>query len=396
MQIRQIDKEFFYMAMTSRERILTAMRGGKADHVPISPDISVMVPDRLDGRPFYDIHLDGREHNGWTSATHAEVYVKAVKYFQMDGFYMYGGLKQIRQEDTPDFVSEIFDIPEGKLVKRICRTPVGEMTEEEIYFTDEPPWRQLKPIKDLQKDFEKMKYYMGNGKWKWEKNYNDRERIGELGIYMGMIPVFQDWWFNYRQGGFEQCFMDFMLEPEFMQGVHEYWMQWALDNVRAMVVAKPDVIMLGGSSASLSVSSPEIFRRYELPFIQKAAKICRAAGIPSHLHVCGKSWQLLEMVAEESELDSMEPLEEASTGNVDMAEAKRRYGKKLCLKGNINTTEFMLRAAPKEIEEKCKFLIDAAAQDGGFILSTGDQCGRDTPDENLFKMVEVAKTYGKY
>jgi hypothetical protein len=29
-------------------------------------------------------------------------------------------------------------------------------------------------------------------------------------------------------------------------------------------------------------------------------------------------------------------------------------------------------------------------------LSTGDQCGRDTPEENIFKLVEVAKTYGKY
>lgn len=384
------------MTMTPRERILITMRGGKADHVPVSPDISVMVPDRLDGRPFYEIHLDGREHNGWTSATHAEVYVKAVKYFQIDGFYMYGGLKQIRDEDTPDFVSEIFNIPEGKLVKRVCRTPLGELTEEEIYFADEPPWRKTKPIKDLESDFEKMKYYMGNRKWKWEKKYNDRDRIGTLGIYMGMIPVFQDWWFNYREGGFEQCFMDFMLQPTFMDKVHEFWMEWALDNVKAMVKARPDVIMLGGSSASLSVSSPNIFRRYELPFIQQAAQICKKAGIPSHLHVCGKSWQLLKIVAEETEVDSMEPLEEPPTGNVDMAEAKRRYGKRICLKGNINTTEFMLRATPKEVEEKCKYLIDVAAQDGGFILSTGDQCGRDTPDANLFKMVEVAKTYGKY
>ena len=24
------------------------------------------------------------------------------------------------------------------------------------------------------------------------------------------------------------------------------------------------------------------------------------------------------------------------------------------------------------------------------------QCGRDTPDENIFKLIEVARTYGKY
>jgi len=31
-----------------------------------------------------------------------------------------------------------------------------------------------------------------------------------------------------------------------------------------------------------------------------------------------------------------------------------------------------------------------------FILSTGDQCGRDTPDVNIFRLVEVARTYGRY
>jgi hypothetical protein len=42
-------------------------------------------------------------------------------------------------------------------------------------------------------------------------------------------------------------------------------------------------------------------------------------------------------------------------------------------------------------------IFDYDAADGGrFILSTGDQCGRDTPDENLRAMVETARTYGGY
>ena len=40
--------------------------------------------------------------------------------------------------------------------------------------------------------------------------------------------------------------------------------------------------------------------------------------------------------------------------------------------------------------------IDEAAEGGRFILSTGDQCGRDTPDENLHAMVETARSYGRY
>jgi uroporphyrinogen decarboxylase len=37
-----------------------------------------------------------------------------------------------------------------------------------------------------------------------------------------------------------------------------------------------------------------------------------------------------------------------------------------------------------------------AAEEGGFILSTGDQCGRDTPDENMHAMIETAREYGIY
>jgi len=382
--------------MTSRERLMIALRGGKADHVPVSPDISVMVPDRLDGRPFHEILLDGREHYGWTSATHGEVYVEALKYFGMDGFYMYGGLKEIKPSGAPEYKSEVLVVPEGKLVKRVVHTVKGDLTEEEIFFADDPSWRSVKPVKDLKADFEKLQLVMGLGDWQWEKNYRDRDVIGDFGVYLGMVPVFQDWWFHNRDGGFENVFTDILLETAFMEKVHEFWLEWSLANIRALIEAKPDVVMLGGSSASLSVSSPDIFRKYELPFIQKASVLCKAADVPCHLHICGKSWPLVEIVAEESDVTSMEPMEEPPSGNVDLAEVKKRFGKKLCIKGNINTTQFMMFATPEEVEEKCKRLIDEVGYDGGFILSTGDQCGRDTPDANLFKIVEVAKTYGIY
>lgn len=56
----------------------------------------------------------------------------------------------------------------------------------------------------------------------------------------------------------------------------------------------------------------------------------------------------------------------------------------------------MLNGTVDDVVEASKKAIDAAATGGRFILSTGDQCGRDTPDENLRAMVETARTYGKY
>ena len=56
----------------------------------------------------------------------------------------------------------------------------------------------------------------------------------------------------------------------------------------------------------------------------------------------------------------------------------------------------MLRGSVEDVERAARRAIDDAGAGGGFILSTGDQCGRDTPEANLFKLVEVAETYGRY
>src|SRR5512135_2121225 len=101
--------------MTSKQRLMTAFHRKQADRVPVSPDISVMVPAKLTGRPFYELFLDGRDHNGWTSATYSEAYVEAVKHFGIDGWYIYGGLKEVRPPGAPEFVDRIIGRPGSKL-----------------------------------------------------------------------------------------------------------------------------------------------------------------------------------------------------------------------------------------------------------------------------------------
>lgn len=83
-------------------------------------------------------------------------------------------------------------------------------------------------------------------------------------------------------------------------------------------------------------------------------------------------------------------------GDCDLGELKRLYGDEIILKGNLHTTEVMLRGTPDDVAVASKNAIDAAAEGGRFILSTGDQCGRDTPDENLHAMIDAARSYGRY
>ncbi|MBM3190161.1 MAG: hypothetical protein FJZ90_15750 [Chloroflexi bacterium] len=384
--------------MTGRQRMLTAFGLKEADHVPVSPDISAMVPVRLSGRPFDEMFLDGLPHNGYASASVAQAYVDAVKYYGMDGWYIYGSLKEIVPEDRPRWEARYERNPQGgQIGYRAARTPYGELTRITEYPTDQPPWEIEKPIKDLKRDWPRLKAILGEHEdWRWAPEFADRDRIGELGVYSMSIGIPQDWWFFQRQGGYNVMFYDFADEAAYMGEVIGFYTRYALARLRAALAAGPDEVMLGGSASSLSVSSPQNFRLYDLPFIQQAAVLCREAGVYSHLHVCGKSRRIVDMAAQESDVDIIEPLEGPPGGDVDMAEVKKLYGHRVCLKGNLNTFEFLLRATPEQVEERAKRLIDDCAASGGFVLSSGDQCGRDTPDANLFKLVEVAKTYGRY
>ncbi|MBN2713802.1 MAG: hypothetical protein JXR97_15395 [Planctomycetes bacterium] len=139
-----------------------------------------------------------------------------------------------------------------------------------------------------------------------------------------------------------------------------------------------------------------MLREIALPAVKRVIEKASAAGMPTHVHSCGPEAELVKIMAEETSLTIIDPLEIPPMDNCNLAELKQRFGHKLVLKGNLHTTNVMLRGSVEDVREASRKAIDDAARGGRFVLSTGDQCGRDTPDENLFAMIETARTYGRY
>ena len=133
-----------------------------------------------------------------------------------------------------------------------------------------------------------------------------------------------------------------------------------------------------------------------MPLLKHVTELAHELGIPTHVHSCGPEMELVRMAAEETSLTVIDPLEIPPMGDCDLAELKRLYAGKIVLKGNLQTTEVMLRGSVHDVVAASQRAINDAATDGGFILSTGDQCGRDTPEDNLRAMVETARTYRRY
>ena len=151
-----------------------------------------------------------------------------------------------------------------------------------------------------------------------------------------------------------------------------------------------------GGSGTLVFQTVDIFRQLALPAVRRTIELATEAGMPTHVHSCGPEKELVRIMATETDLTVIDPLEQPPMGDCDLAELKSLYGDQIVLKGNLHTTRTMLRGSVEEVRGAARRAIDAAAEGGGFILSTGDQCGRDTPFENLEAMIETARTYGQY
>jgi uroporphyrinogen decarboxylase len=158
---------------------------------------------------------------------------------------------------------------------------------------------------------------------------------------------------------------------------------------------KPDFLCVGGSG-TLVFQTVAIFRQLAFPAVKRVIDLAAAAGMPTHVHSCGPETELVKIFAEETNLTIIDPLEIPPMGDCDLAKLKSLYGDKIILKGNLHTTDVMLRGTVDGVIQASRRAIDAAAENGKFILSTGDQCGRDTPFENLRAMIETARSYGKY
>ncbi|MBM3496699.1 MAG: hypothetical protein FJX72_20625 [Armatimonadetes bacterium] len=158
---------------------------------------------------------------------------------------------------------------------------------------------------------------------------------------------------------------------------------------------KPDFICVGGSGTLVFQTVP-IFRQLAFPAVKRAIDLATGAGLPTHIHSCGPERALVRIMAEETSLTVIDPLEIPPMGDCDLADLKRNWGDRITLKGNLHTTDVMLRGTVEDVVRASTKAMDDAAEGGRFILSTGDQCGRDTPDANLRAMIETARDYGRY
>jgi uroporphyrinogen decarboxylase len=373
--------------MTPRQRLITVLRGDLPDCVPVAPDFSNMIPARLTGKPFWDLYL-------YNDPPIYQAYIDCAKHFNidalMDGYYWLPNPWDISDPDE----SETFIVfrDEMNIVTQRRTRGAWEPTVNR-YHRDNPPYYGITPARiGLPATPERWEPIEGR------KPLDNspagltaaKQRMGDQGLVgitltgtLALASTEDVYRYHDNPADFEP------LVGQRIEAVERRF-EWlmSLDD-------KPDFFCVGGSGTFIW-QTEAIFRHLALPTVKRAIDLASAAGMPTHIHSCGPEARLVEIMATETNLTVIDPLEIPPMGDCDLADLKKRFGDRIVLKGNLHTTDVMLRGSVDDVIAASKRAIDDGAEGGRFILSTGDQCGRDTPDENLHAMIDTARTYGRY
>lgn len=246
-----------------------------------------------------------------------------------------------------------------------------------LQSTDYTTWVSERLIKK-KSDIEIIAAYAPTPKCDLEKVNRLAEAYGERGLVRSNIPTFE----IYGQPG---CWQD----AACLYGIEDLilatyddpaWVHEFLGLLQArkkvfiesMKGARFDLIEHGGGDASSTVISPRLFDEFVAPYDAELIALAHAAGQRIVYHTCGGMMPILENIAAMNP-DAMETFTPPGMGgDVDLEEAKRRIGDRVCLIGGFDQFHYFLGCSPEETRREVRRLFEAAGEGGGYILCPSD------------------------
>ncbi len=136
--------------------------------------------------------------------------------------------------------------------------------------------------------------------------------------------------------------------------------------------------------------SPDVFKNVYWATLKPIIQELWSGGLQTLFYAEG-SWDYhLESFAELPDRSIVYHLDQG-----DIYKTREVLGDKFCLSGGITNTLLSL-GTPDEVRARCREVIDAVAQDGGYIMDASAIVQNDAKVENIQAMTEATLEYGVY
>ena len=225
--------------------------------------------------------------------------------------------------------------------------------------------------------------------WIYEPTRRFIERFQSLGyaigcfINLGSDPVVLSMGWDY----FCYALYD---DPELINTMFDIYSSWYAQAVKHICESGFDFIWAGDDIAFNSgpMISPDTFRQIFMPHYRRVAE---NITLPWIFHTDGNFLSLLDDLLSLG-MDALHPNEPDA---VDILEVKEKVNGRVSLIGNIDIN-LLSMGMPNEIEKLTGDTIRRVAGDNRFILSSSNSLTRSCRVDNVLAMTKACRKYGKY
>jgi Uroporphyrinogen decarboxylase (URO-D) len=374
--------------MTGKQRMLNAYRGEFSDRIAIAPEFWYYYPAKLLGVDMIEFEREVPFH----------LALKTVfEKFECEGWgvvFTEHENEYIEQQTTEKWLNNDELLVTNKII-----TPKGVLTGSTQYSKAEPSWQVERLIKNIERDlpvYELMTMGGKTDKINVDAINQALDEVGDSYLLEGWLGVpFFDFYASGREGGMQTAVFDFFEHENLLRALQEKYIDFMVRKTRALCEQTDcESFAIGCSWSCNSLIGPNMWREWDKPVIKAVAEEVHRHNKLLHIHFHGRC---MDTVADFAEIgiDCVCPFERPPGGDIkdfdDLKYVAELLKGKTTMNGNIHTVETLIRGSVADVRREVREVLEAFQGNPRVILGTGDQVGRETPEENLYAMIDEAK-----
>jgi uroporphyrinogen decarboxylase len=137
---------------------------------------------------------------------------------------------------------------------------------------------------------------------------------------------------------------------------------------------------------------PDIMREIWVPRIERIIEPALNAGVPVMFHSDGKIDDIVEDLIEMG-IDCINPMDPYG---IDYRDYKKRFGKRVCLSGNVDIEFPLSKGTPEDVDEDVKAHMEVLKPGYGYIATCSHSLVNYIPHENIIAYFNAIHKYSEY
>lgn len=353
--------------MNSRERMLTALAGGKPDRVPVflrdltlgMEVLGLSTPEVCAGGP----------NGGYHAEKSADAVVACWKRFGHD--CVVGSIHDLGL-DVEALGGRTHFPPEG--VPRVEEPPF--IDKSRFSKARVPRMDSDGRLPGMLKSFEIVKARIGS---EVAIAANVDGSVTRAGLYRGM----------------ENLMRDFIRDPSFAADLVDFGTEVAISHIGYLAQAGADFVFMASSMDGPVIISPTLYLAHVIPGLRRIVQAAGRLGLKVVFHPHGRftdpRFRPLVDAAMRQGIDGFQFPEDC-----DLAVAKTLWGERICILGGVDIPTVLVPGPPEKIKSETIRCLSQAAAGGGYVMMPSCSVHRGDPHEHIDVLIQTTREYGGY